>query len=425
VRPPLSLDDEFIQDPHAFYRRVRNETPVCEAIMWGGVRVWLVTRYADARALLSDPRLSKDHAGVLALLPPGGAGLFGSALDINMLNADPPDHTRLRRLVAQAFTMRAVERLRPRVLDIADDLLRRVEGLALLGPVDLIASYATPLPMAVIGELLGVPETYRDQFRTAVAPLIEEAGSDDKAAGAAILIELLTDLIAQKRREPTGDALSGLVTARNDGDQLTEEELIATAWLLIGAGYDTTVNLIGNTVRALLDNPLQLGAIRRQPSLVENAVEECLRFASPINIAAVRFTTVEVTVGDITIPPDRLVMIALLAANRDGERFDQPDLLDIERKPNAHLAFGHGVHHCLGAPLARLEGVTAIGRLLERFDEISLEQGAKLEYRNSTIVHGLKSLPVRLASSQPKRAKTVGSVTEESGGRGIDRVDNG
>jgi cytochrome P450 len=411
VGQAVSLEGEFIQDPYAFYRRVRKETPVCEAIMWGGVRVWLVTRYADARALLSDPRLSKNRTGVLALLPPGGAGLFGSALDINMLNADPPDHTRLRKLVAQAFTMRAVERLRPRVIDIADELLRRVERLALVGPVDLIALYATPLPMAVIGELLGVPETYRDRFRTAVAPLIEEAGRGDKASGAATLIELLTDLIAQKRREPTGDVLSGLVTARNDGDRLTEEELVATAWLLIGAGYETTVNLIGNTVRALLDNPAQLAAIRRQPALVENAVEECLRLASPINIAAVRFTTVEVTIGDITIPPDQLVMIALLGANHDDEQFEQPDLMNIERKPNAHLAFGHGLHHCLGAPLARLEGVTAIGRLLERFDEISLEQGAKLEYRNSAIVHGLKSLPVRLASPPPGRAKAVTTAT--------------
>ncbi len=368
--------------------------------MWGGVRVWLVTRYADARALLSDPRLSKDYTRMVALLPPGGAGLYGSALNINMLSADPPDHTRLRKLVAQAFTMRAVERLRPRVIEIADELLHRVERLARAGPVDLISTYATPLPMAVISELLGVPETYRDRFRTAVQPHLEEVGRDEKASAAATLIDLLTDLIAQKRRESTGDVLSGLVTARNDGDRLTEDELVATAFLLIGAGYETTVNLIGNTVRALLDHPLQLAAIRRRPSLVENAVEECLRFAGPINIATIRFTTAEVTIGDVTIPPDQFVMISFLAANHDDEQFDRPDVLNIERKPNAHLAFGHGVHHCLGAPLARLEGGTAIRRLLERFDEIALEEGARLEYRNSTIVHGLKSLPVLLSASQ-------------------------
>lgn len=373
--------------------------------MWGGVQVWLVTRYAEARALLSDARLSKNHAGVLALLPPGGAGLFGSALNVNMLNADPPDHTRLRKLVAQVFTMRAVERLRPRVIGIADDFLLCVERLAAVGPVDLVSHYATPLPMAVIGELLGVPASYRDQFRIAVTPLIEEAGRDDKAAGAATLVELLTDLIAQKRRKPTGDVLSGLVAARNNGDRLTEEELVATAWLLIGAGYETTVNLIGNTVRALLDHPAQLTAIRRQPALVANSIEECLRYASPINIAAVRFTTAEVTVSGITIPAGQLVMVALLGANHDETQFDQPGELNIERKPNAHLAFGHGLHHCLGAPLARLEGTIAIRRLLERFDEITLEPGAKLEYRNSTIVHGLKSLPVRLTSRKPAGGK--------------------
>lgn len=393
------LEGEFIQDPHALYRRVRKEAPICETIMWGAVRVWLVTRYAEARALLSDPRLSKDYGRMHQLLPPGGAGLYGSALNFNMLSADPPDHTRLRKLVAQAFTVRAVERLRPRVTEIADDLLHRMERLACVGPVDLISTYATPLPMAVISELLGVPETYRDRFRAAIEPLIEEASRGDKASATATLIDLLTDLIAQKRYESTGDVLSGLVAARSGGDRLTEEELLATAYLLIGAGYETTVNLIGNTVRALLDNPAQLAAIRRQPALVANAIEECLRFAGPINIATVRFTTAEVTVGDITIPPDQFVMISLLAANHDDAQFDRPDVLNIERKPNAHLAFGHGVHHCLGAPLARLEGVTAVGRLLERFDEITLEEGAKLDYRNSTIVHGLETLPVWLTPS--------------------------
>lgn len=412
MREVIPLEGQFIQDPHVLYRRMRKETPVCETIMWGGARVWLVTRYADARALLSDPRLSKNHARMMALFPPGSTGPYDPVLTNNMLSADPPDHTRLRKLVAKAFTMRAVERLRPRVIEIADDLLRGMTRLALVGPVDLISSYATPLPMGVISELLGVPESHRDRFRTAVETFVEEVGGDAQTAAAATLIDLLSDLIARKRRQPTGDVLTGLVEARNQGDRLTEEELVATAYLLIAAGYETTVNLIGNTVRALLVNPVQLEAIRRQPSLVGNAIEECLRFAGPINIATARFTTAEVTVGDVTIPPNQFVMISLLAANHDDEQFNRPDLLNIERKPNAHLAFGHGLHHCLGAPLARLEGVTAIERLLERFDKITLEEGTTLEYRNSTMVHGFKSLPVRLASSQPIQAKGVGTAVE-------------
>ncbi len=210
------------------------------------------------------------------------------------------------------------------------------------------------------------------------------------------LIDLLTALIAQKRSMPADDLLSALVQASDVDGGLSFDELLSTAYLLILAGYETTVNLIGNGVFALLHNPSQLAALRADPSLMPSAVEEFLRFESPLNTATMRFTTEAVRVGDVEIPAGQLVLVALLGANHDSRQFDDPDRLDVSRAPNPHLAFGHGIHHCLGAPLARLEGEIAIGRLLTRFERITLDPNIILQYRNSTLMRGLTALPVRL-----------------------------
>ena len=399
----VRLDRQFVQDPPELYRRLRAEAPAHPVIMWGGVRVWLVTRYADAKALLADPRLSKDHAGVLALFPPGTEGAHSSPLSANMLLADPPDHTRLRRLVNKAFAVRAVAHLRPRIEGIADELLDAIAAAAAHGDVDLIESYALPLPIRVIGELLGVPASDREQFRVGVEAILTTTDQDALHATMEMLADLLTRLIAGKRAAPGEDLLSALVQVEEDGDQLSEQELLATTYLLIVAGYETTVNLIGNGILALLRNPVQLRALRAAPARLPEAVEEFLRYDSPLNLATPRFSTVAIRVDEVTIPAGELVMIALLAANHDGERFEHPDQLDIGRTANPHLAFGRGIHYCVGAPLARLEGEIALGRLLARFDSVRLADHAVPRYRNSTLMRGLSALAVRLEPAAGSR----------------------
>ena len=399
------LDTEFFQHPHSLYHRLRADAPASPATMWGGLRVWLVTRYDEAKALLNDPRLSKDYSRARTLFPPGIRDWFAPKLHASMLMTDPPDHTRLRRLVVGAFNARAVEKLRPQIVGIADELLDAVEDAAAAGPVDLMTSFAAPLPVQVIGELLGVPAADRDRFRTAVGRLLTTLDPRKVAAVETSVMEVLTAVIASKRQHPADDLLTALVQATEDGDRLTEDELLTTTYLLISAGYETTVNLIGNGILALLQNPTQLARLRANPADTPAAVEEFLRYESPVNVATTRFTTVDTRVGEVTIPADEFVMIALLGANRDDRQFNGPERLDVSRTPNAHLAFGHGIHYCVGAPLARLEAQIAFDRLLARFDRMRLPDDARLEYRNSTLMRGLKSLPVLFGATAPSRTR--------------------
>jgi cytochrome P450 len=392
----IRLDRAFIQNPHELYRRLRAKRPVARVVMWGAVPVWLVTRYTEARALLNDPRLSKDHARLQTLFPPGTGGAHTFPVNATMLMTDPPDHTRLRRLVLKAFTSRAVERLRPGIERITDELLDNLERAAADGPVDLVEFFAMPLPVRVIGDLLGVPAALRDRFRTAVEPLLSTVDPSEVGTASEALATLLRKLIHEKRQDPRRDLLTALIEARHNGDQLSDDELLTTAYLLILAGYETTVNLIGNAILALLQNPSQLAALRGEPSMLPTAVEEFLRYESPINVATIRFTTVPIRVGDVEIPANEFVMIALLAANRDDEQFSDADQLDIARKPNSHLAFGHGIHYCVGAPLARMEAEIALGRMLTRFCRITLDDAATVLYRTSTLTRALRSLPVQL-----------------------------
>jgi cytochrome P450 len=390
------LGRAFIQDPHELYRRLRVEAPAHRVLMWGGKQAWLVTRYAEARAALADPRLSKDWRNSITMLPWGAYGPHRSPLNDHMLMNDPPDHTRLRKLVTAAFTARAVQALRSNIVRIADELLDQVAAAA-AGPVDLMQAYAIQLPLQVIGELLGVPARDADEFRTRIEPLLTSADPAELRTAEDALADLLAELITGKREVPTDDLFSSLVHMADVDDRLSEDELVATALLLIVAGYETTVNLIGNGILALLHNPSQLATLRADLSLLPSAVEEFLRFESPLNLATVRFSTETVQVGEVEIPAGQLVFVALLAANHDARRYDHPDRLDVTRNPNPHLAFGHGIHHCLGAPLARLEGEIAIGRLLTRFERITLDRDAVVRYRSSTLMRGLTALPVRIS----------------------------
>ncbi len=392
------LDQSFTRDPHEVLHRLQREAPISRALAWGEVPVWLITRYDDAKSLLADGRLSTDRAVALKVLPPNRYGQYASKLSQHMLHSDPPDHTRLRKLVTKAFTAPSVEQLKPSIEAIADDLLDAIDTNA---PVDMIRAYAGPLPARVISELLGVPAGFEDRFQVLLDPLLNPSAGQAMQNAVTELTAMLTELITDRRRQPRDDLMSALIEASSDGDRLKETELLGTAYLLISAGYDTTVNLIGNGILALLRDPSQLAALRANTSLLSTAVEELLRICSPVNITVVRFTTEPIRVGDVDIPENQIVLISLLAANHDAGCFDDPDRLDIFRKPNSHLAFGHGIHHCVGAPLARLEGRIALARLLARFPHLELATTEPLEYRHNILVHGLRALPVRCGRTPP------------------------
>jgi len=388
------LGDDYFQNPLAFYTRMREEGPVTPVVLPDGGRFWLVTRYADVRAALADPRLYKDWAGKLTgpdWVPDEVTGY----LSVHLLNADPPDHTRLRKLVTKAFTARRVAALRPRVEAITAALL---DGLA-AGPdqVDLIETFAFPLPVTVICELLGVPVRDQDRFREWSHAVVASDGEADFRTTGAAMFYYFTDLVAAKRARPADDLVSALIEASDSGDTLNERELIAMLFLLLIAGHETTTNLIASGTLALLANPPELSRLRSDPSLLPGAVEELLRFANPLNHATERFTIEPVEIGGVTIPAREWVLCVTSSANRDPDRFSSPDTLDVGRDAGGHVAFGHGIHYCLGAPLARLEGEVAFGGLLSRFPSLALAvEPAELRWRKSSLIHGLEALPVRL-----------------------------
>ncbi|OLL73111.1 putative cytochrome P450 hydroxylase [Pseudonocardia sp. Ae263_Ps1] len=393
---PLRLGADFFDDPDALYRELRVDRPVVRAVAPNGLSFWMITRYDDARAALNDGRLAKDAARIPEILAreeeaPSARALAESLVQ-HMLNADPPDHTRLRKLVGRAFTMRAIARLRPRIEEIANELADAMEAA---GPdVDLLDEFAFPLPMTVICEILGVPQGRRDDFREWSNTLLSGAGDDERGAAAGAMAQFLAELVADKSANPGDDMLSEIVRASEDGDSLSHAETTAMAFLLLVAGHETTVNLIGNGMLALLCDPEQRDLLRREPERVPNAVEEFLRYDGPVNLATFRFTAEPVEYSGTTIPADQFVLVSLIGANRDPERYADADRLDVTRDTSGHLAFGYGIHHCVGAPLARLEGEVAFRTLLERFPDLTLG-GEPGPHRESTLIHGLTSLPVR------------------------------
>ncbi|TVL89364.1 cytochrome P450 [Streptomyces sp. SAJ15] len=367
-------DPAFVADPFPFYRQLREEGPVRRAVIAGGLDAWLVTRYADGIAALSDPRLSSDvrdaaDPRLMERLPTTEL----PSLMSNMLRSDPPDHTRLRRLVSKAFTVRRIADLRPRVQEIADRLL---DAVVPAGRADLVADFALPLPVTVISGLLGVPVEDRHDFqRWTDDMLLRGPEVPDPATVDAAWRQMrgyLTGLLAAKRARPRDDLLSALIAARDEEQRLTEDELIATALLLLVAGYVTTVGLIGGGIAALLADPRQLALLRDDPELLPGAVEELLRYDGPISPGIARFAREDVEIAGVTIPRGATVLVASAIADRDPDRFSDPEHLDVTRQDYGHLAFGHGVHYCLGAPLARLEGQIAIGTALRRLPGLAL-----------------------------------------------------
>ena len=387
------LMPEFHSNPYPFYRALREEDPVHQSPLG----FWVCTRYDDAVMILRDPRFGREGMAKLMEARLGLTQDTSRARD--MLFQDPPDHTRLRALVSRAFTPRVVEVMRPHIQEIVDGLLDRVDGARAM---DVIEDLAYPLPVTVICEMLGVPTADQDIFKTwstdiarsldaAILPADSDAiprGRDARLG----LADYFRSLIATRRKDPKPDLLSALIAAEEEGNKLSEGELVSTCILLLIAGHETTVNLIGNGLLALLQHPDQLRALRDDPGLIQTGVEELLRFDGPVQRTG-RMTTAEVEIGDKRIPRDSVVVSVIGAANRDPKQFADPDRLDVSRKDNRHIAFGFGIHFCLGAPLARLEGQIALGTLLRRMPKLALVSDVP-EWRESSTLRGLKSLPV-------------------------------
>jgi cytochrome P450 len=387
------MDPEFVADPYPTYHRLRAEDPVHHSPLG----FWVLTRYDDVVAALRDPRLAKEAIASFV------AARFGApvpAMGLSMLDRDPPDHTRLRGLVSKAFTPRVVEGLRPRIQQIVDGLLDRVKAR---GSMDLIEEFAYPIPVIVICEMLGVPVEDHERFKGWSLDIARGLdliwlGPDSEVGRRSVesrqaLAQYFRGLIAQRRAAPRNDLLSGLIAAEEAGDKLNETELLATCILLLIAGHETTVNLIGNGTHALLRHGDQLERLRRDPGLIGSAVEELLRFDGPVQRTA-RIPSEDVVFGGHTIPKGEMVMPFIGAADRDPAQFPDPDHLDIGRGDNRHIAFGWGIHFCLGAPLARIEGQIAIGTLVQRLPKLALAT-RQPEYRQSLTLRGLKALPVK------------------------------
>jgi cytochrome P450 len=400
------LDPAFRIDPYPAYTRLREEAPVLEmAGLPGGA--WVFSRYADCLALLRDPRASSDPRNSANFQNALQQGMFDEGLMLDQtpsfLFLDPPDHTRLRGLVSKAFTPRVVEGLRPRIQQLVDGLLdRAIER----GSLELIEDLAYPLPVNVICEMLGVPPedhvTFRDWSREAARSLDPvEVLPPEIAAQRQRTFELFQgyfrELIAQRRQAPRDDLLSALIAAEEAGDTLTEEELLSICILLLVAGHETTVNLIGNGTLALLRHPDQLALLRDDPSLTRGAVEEVLRYDPPVQFTG-RIAKEEIEIAGVTVRPGQQTILLLAAANRDSEQFEDAQRFDITRKETQHLAFSFGIHYCLGAPLARLEGEIALGTLVRRLCGLELLTDPP-EYKENIVLRGLAALPVGFASA--------------------------
>ncbi|MGW2620965.1 cytochrome P450 family protein [Streptomyces sp. NPDC001500] len=383
-------DPRFLQDPYPAYAAIRSTCPVQPVPGPDGRVSYLITGYAEAREALADARLSKDTAAFFA----GRASprRLHPAVAHTMLASDPPRHTRLRALVTKAFTTGAVTRLRPFIARVTDELLDR---WPVGEPFDFVEGLAAPLPVLVICELLGVPDGDRADVRRWSAELFAAGEPDVIDAASHAVAGYMTDLVAAKRSDPGGSLLDQLIRARDANDRLSEDELVSLAVLLLVAGHETTTDFLADAALALLRHPAELDRLRSDPSEVPAALDELLRFDSPVSTATFRFTTQAVTLGGADLPAGVPVLVALGAANRDPKRFPHPDRLDLDRDARAHLGFGHGIHRCLGAPLARAEADIALRAVLTRFPAIRLAVAPeRLEWRRTRLLRGPASLPV-------------------------------
>ena len=403
-------------DPYSLFESMRAACPVQQIRLADGHEAWLVLGYAAARQALKDERISKN---MLAALDQGpdvvDAGLPGPAFARHMLAVDPPDHTRLRRLVSRAFTPRRVAALEPQVQRIADELLDELETAGRDVVVDLVENYAHPLPFRVICALLGVPEEERGLLHRSFRTLFQPWGGSpppEAVAASDTIVASLKRLVADHRERAQDDLVSVLVTASDDDDQLTEQELLSSLFQLIVAGHDTTTSLVGNGIVELLEHPHQLRLLLEDPRRMPAAIEELIRYSAPVPHATFRVTTEAVELGGVMIPAGKQVLVCLGAANRDPAVYEAPTMLDIDRDPRSHLGFGHGIHFCLGAPLARLEAQVAFNALLKRFPKLELaKKRSELRWTHGDglVLRGLAELPVRLGPPQ-RTTDTPGST---------------
>lgn len=415
VAPDLA-SPAFKANPYPFYARLREEAPAWRTTLRDRRTAWLVTRYDDVAGVLKDDAFAKDRLNAMdpeqrAKTPwrPG----FIRPLERNMLDLDNPDHARLRALVSKAFTPRLLERLRGRIEALCEELLDAVEREGeRRGWVDLVSRYALPLPATVIAELLGVPAEDHARFHRWSSRMVSVSSGRDMLRflpAALSFVRYLRKMFDRRRVDPRDDLMSALVQAEEAGEKLDEDELLAMGFLLLVAGHETTVNLISSGTLALLEHPEQTEKLREDPALIKPALEELLRYTSPVEVATERYAREDAEVAGTRIPRGELVLAVLGSANRDERHFEDPDTLDLARDPNRHLAFGRGgVHHCLGAPLARMEGQIAINALLQRFPGARLVvKPESLRWRRGVFLRGPERLPLGLQGTRSWRSGRI------------------
>ena len=386
-------EGSLTRNPYPVFARLREASPVSVMTDDEGLPMWLVTGYDDVRAALADPRMRQDARRAREIQERRVGGSRVGIEIVHMLNSDPPDHTRLRHLIHGAFTPGKVRAMRPMVERVAGELF---DGLAERGSADFVLDFALPLPMTVICELMGFPKSDRELFRHWSTSILTDTGADEFARATEELVEYFRVLIAERRARPGSDLLTALIQDCDKGE-LTEHEVVSMVYLLLIGGHETTVNLLGTALLALFRHPGEFAALREDPSILAGGVDEFLRYEAPVCMATIRFTAEEVDVSGVRIPAGELVMLSLGAANRDPRRFPDPDRLWLRRADPGHLAFGYGIHRCLGAFLGRLEAETALGGLVRRFPRIALDADeADLPWRDTIMLRGLESLPVRV-----------------------------
>jgi cytochrome P450 len=395
--PPKLFGPEMLADPYPFYRRLRETHPVFRV---NELDAWIVTSYESVNAALRNPQLSSDRFPRLRQrLASKGLDSLAEDRVRSMIHMDPPDHTRLRGLVNKAFTPKTVEAMAGHIQDIINSLLDAVKSH---GRMDLIEDFAYPLPVTVIAEMLGVPAEDRSRFKHWSDEVSVVLGGDVASLSETALRRATTareeladyfkDIVRQRRKNPGSDLISALTQAEEEGGKLSEDELYSTVVLLLVAGNETTTNLIGNGMLALLRHPEEMRKVWDSPSRVPAAVEEMLRFDSPVQLTT-RMAKTDLEIQGTRIQKGEWLYLVVGAANRDPAQFPDPDRFDVARAENKHLAFGAGAHFCLGAPLARLEAQIAVRALREHFPKLRTDEGT-IEYRNNFNLRGLKSLPV-------------------------------
>ncbi|MEX0447448.1 cytochrome P450 [Xenorhabdus sp. SGI246] len=391
----LRLGEELISPLHSLYDGLQVDglpRPVHLAL---NHPVWVVTRYRDAKTVLSHPGVRRDAKGAAELYTrrTGKKCLeVGASLSQHMLNADAPDHTIFRNLISHAFIAKQVKKLQPYIERVTEELL---DAMAMQERADLMADFAVPLTIAVIFELLGIPESERDHVSSSWESQSQLLSATDAKALADEQAKYIKNLLEAKRSHPADDLFTGLVQAADTMEQLNESQLVSMAHLMMMSGFETTMNMIGNAMVTLLSNPEQLAILRSRPDLLPNALEELVRYDSPVRASMLRFTIEDIELGDVTIPAGEYILVSNLTANHDAERFNNPDRLDVTRNSNGHLGYGYGTHQCIGASLARLEGRIAIDRLISRFPNLTLAiPHSELQWLPLTFLRALISVPV-------------------------------